>query len=109
MINNDIEKLADLLKASVLTPFNLIQYLKIEEYRNLNISKNNEMLIAKIDFEVYNKIKSMFYVFDYDDKLLEVYNIGEDGIKSTVYSREKEVELLLNQAIYNDENTKKCI
>lgn len=95
---NNVKDLAILLNSSVLTPFNLVQYLKIDSYRNLNISKKDNTLIARIDFEKYNSLQSMFYVFDYDDKLIEIYNFDNEGNKSIVFNKKDEVNKLLDKA-----------
>lgn len=106
MNHNNFENLISLLNSSILTPFNLIQYLKIDNYDSLNITKENNTLIAKINFKMYKTVKSMYYVFDYNDKLLEVYNIDNDCNKSIVFSRKKEIDNILEESIANN---KDCI
>lgn len=96
---SNVKDIAILLNSSILTPFNLVQYLKIDSYKNLHISKKDNTLVARIDFEKYNNLQSMFYVFDYDDKLLEIYNIDDEGNKSIVFNKENEVNKLLDNTI----------
>lgn len=106
---NNFDRLVELYSSSILTPFNLIQYLKLDNYINMEVNKNNynDRLIAKINFMVNEKEKAMYYEFDYDDKLLEVYSLNENYEKEYIYNRNIEERDLLN--LIKNKNEKKAI
>ena len=55
MLNNYINQLAKLSNSSILTPYNLLENLKLDNYLSINYYKQSEYIVADIIFMKYNE------------------------------------------------------
>lgn len=107
MNNNYIDKLVELVTSPIITPYNLTEYLKLENYKSLNFFKEGGNIIAKVTFISYDIIENnIYYVFNHNNELLEIYQY-EEGNKVISFNREKEknktIEQLNNSKALNSE------
>lgn len=92
-----IEKLVELITSPIITPFNLIEYLKLENYKSMNFYKKGNNIIAEVTFISYEVFENtLYYVFNHDNELLEIYQI-EDENKIICFNRKTEKERIVNE------------
>lgn len=97
MGNSCIDKLVKLITSPIVTPYNLVEFLKLENYKSLNFFKENSKVIAKITFMSYDTIEnSLYYVFNLDNELIEIYQIDNDE-KVICFNREKEKKQIIDE------------
>lgn len=97
MSTSYIDKLVKLITSPIVTPYNLVEFLKLENYKSLNFFKEDNKVIAKITFMSYDTIEnSLYYVFNLDNELIEIYQI-DNGEKIVCFNREKEKRRIINE------------
>lgn len=103
MNNSYINRLVELISSPIITPYNLVEFLKLKNYKSLNFIKKNNNVIAKITFTSYENIENnLYYVFNFDNELIEIYQIY-NGKKIVCFNREKEKNQIIDElnASYN--------
>lgn len=94
---NYIDKLVELVTSPIVTPYNLIEYLKLDNYKSLNLYKESNHMIAKVTFISYDTIEnSLYYVFNHNNELLEIYEL-ESGTKNICFNRETEKNEIIDK------------
>lgn len=107
MVNINIDKLSKLLTSSILTPYNLLENLELDNYLSINYYKEDKSIKADIKFLSCGDEIVFRYIFDEDNSLQKIYHIrGEDLILH--FDRTKEKEDLILQLKENNE-LKHCI
>lgn len=92
-----IDKLVELITSPIITPYNLTEYLKLENYTSLNFFKEEDKIIAKVTFISYNSIENnLYYVFNHSNELLEIYQIEKEN-KIICFSRENEKNKIIDE------------
>ena len=94
---NYIDKLVELITSPIVTPYNLIEYLKLDNYKSINLYKESNHMIAKVTFISYDTIEnSLYYVFNHNNELLEIYEL-ESGTKNICFNRETEKNKIIDK------------
>ena len=91
-MNDIIKKVYDLLYSPIVTPFNLLENAKLENYSYVNYYKGEHGLIAEMKCITEDSIEAIFYYhFDQEDKLERVY-METNSDKNMVFDRTAEIE-----------------
>lgn len=103
-----ISRIYELTNAAILTPYNLLENITLDNYYEINYSKKAKRIIYEMlcieekDSIIYH------YEFDFDNKLQLAYALF-DKEKLSLFDREKELqELLWKYDCYNEKKKKAC-
>lgn len=88
---NLFDKIYDLTYSPLLTPYNLIETLKLDNYISLNMKKGSLGIISEITCEIDNKNITFIYEFDKNDYILNIY-YHEDGNKIYLFNRSEALQ-----------------
>ncbi|GAB1804607.1 MULTISPECIES: hypothetical protein [Priestia] len=102
-MSEKIKRLYDEMHAPKLTPYELIENLRLPNYSSVDFSKDSENnIIAYTKCVLEDGNNAMFkYIFDVENKLVSLTSIVH-GVEEEVYNRKKEVEkfyLLASQSL----------
>lgn len=87
-----IKKIYDMLYSPVLTPYNLIENIKLSNYKYLKYYTNSIGIVAEMQcFVDRSEEKVFYYQFDQKDYLQEIYYY-DDGVKEAIFDRKLAVE-----------------
>lgn len=86
-------KIYDLTYHSILTPSNLLDNLKLDNYTNLNYSKKDGFTVCEIKCLVDGEQWEFYYTFDQNDHLQLAYYI-EDDQRFFLFNRKEELQKL---------------
>lgn len=103
-------KIYDLNFSPLLTPYNLIETLKITNYVSLNMTKNEVGIIAELKCIIDNDTINFIYEFDANDYIQSLYYY-EENQKHYLFNRNQELiesTKAFNQNIKKDLDRKKC-
>lgn len=107
MLDKYINKLAELSDSAILTPYNLLENLHLDNYVSVNFCKKNEYIVADIVFLDHNEEIKFRYVFDDNNFLQKIYHVnGNDLIEH--FNRAKERKELISK-LRSKHTFKKCI
>ncbi|MFB7121842.1 hypothetical protein [Bacillus tropicus] len=97
-MNEDIRKIYNLLNSPVLTPYNLLENVKLNNYHYVNYYKGEVGIICemKCNTEDGDELK-YFYHFDNNDYLFQVYMQPTNGEKLMVFDRGQELNNEVNK------------
>lgn len=95
-MKNHIERIYELTNLVILTPGNLIENIKLENYTEIKFYKEETNIICKMTSIEENEEIFYFYEFDRNDKL-QVAKILYGSDELEIFNRSKELEQLLNQ------------
>lgn len=104
-MNENIEKIYELLYSPIITPYNLLENAKLDNYEYVNYYKEEHGLVAEMKCIMdgtYNK-KVFYYHFDSEDKLYQVYT-KMNGKKVCIFDRKQEIENEKNKYLVSKEN-----
>jgi len=92
-MENSIKKIYELLHSPILTPYNLLENVKIDNYKYVKYYKGDqgvicEMLCTFID----GADVKYFYQFDKNDYLFEVFQEKDNGIREKIFTRQEELQ-----------------
>lgn len=92
MLNEDVKRIYDLLNSPVLTPYNLLENAKLDNYFYVNYYKGKSGIICEMKciVEDGNEVR-YFYHFDQNDYLFRIYMEQKDEEKVIVFDREQEL------------------
>lgn len=91
-------KIYDLTYSPLLTPYNLIETLKLDNYISLNMKKNDIGIVAEISCLIDNNVYTFIYEFDKNDYILSLYYYENKTIHY-LFNRNEDLKNLKN--IYN--------
>lgn len=100
------KEIYDLTYLPLLTPYNLIDNLKLENYISVKYTKKDNNIIAEIDCVIDERIMTFYYEFDSESNLRLVYYYENNNIE---YLFDRESMLKELKQIYNDNNKVKSI
>lgn len=107
MINSNINKLSKLLNSPILTPYNLLENLELDNYLSINYYKESNCIKADIKFLSCGNEIVFRYIFNEDNSLQKIYHVnGEELILHFDRTQEKE-DLILQ--LKQDNKLKQCI
>lgn len=99
-----IDNIYNLTYNEILTPYNLIDNLKLDNYYEIKYSKNNKGVIAEVICDVSQTRTSFYYQFNFDNFLNEIYYF-EGSKKEYLFNRFNELSTLRTKFI----KTKNCV
>lgn len=77
-MENEIKKLYEMLYSPIITPYNLLENAKLDNYSYVNYYKGKDGLIAEMKCKMDNYKEVIFYYeFDNNDRLNKIFM--EDG------------------------------
>lgn len=83
-----IKKIYNMMYSPIITPYNLLENAKIDNYSYVKYYKSEEGLIAEMECTIPDEGKKVFYYhFDVKDYLILIY-MEYNGIKEKVFDRE---------------------
>lgn len=104
MFSGKMDELFKLLKSPLVTPFNLLENITLNNYVSIKYYKDNDSILADIVFLSYNEEITYRYVFDKNYFLQEIYEV-DDGKLIKRFSREDNKNRLhsqIKEEIYED-------
>jgi len=107
MLNDKIAEYVELLNSAIVTPFNLLENIKLDNYESINYFKEDEFIVADIIFLVNNDQIKYQYHFDMDNHLQKIFYVSETE-KVLEFDREEE-KTKLYQELKNKSRCRKCV
>ena len=87
-----IEKVYDMLYSPILTPYNLLENVKLPNYKYLKYYTNNIGIVAEMQCLVdEHEEKVFYYQFDQKDYLKKIYYY-DNGVEETIFDRQQAIE-----------------
>lgn len=107
-----VENIYNMLYSPILTPYDLIENAKLDNYNYVKYVKGESGLIVEMQCQVMNEgLKTFYYSFDEKDYLQEIRVDTETG-QELLFERQKEVEKLKesynNAKLFNLCEEKSC-
>lgn len=88
-----IKKIYDMLYSPIISPYNLLENAKLENYSYVKYYKNEIGLIAEMQCEIVGEgVHTFYYQFDKKDYLQIIYQ-GTMDDKNIIFSRIEAVEI----------------
>lgn len=91
-------KIYNLTYSPLLTPYNLIETLKLDNYISLNMKKNDIGIVAEISCIIDDNLFTFIYEFDKNDYILSLYYYENNNIHY-LFNRNEDLENLKD--LYN--------
>jgi|GEM_PF-1384462 len=85
-----LNEIVELNNDYILTPYNLLENAKLQNYKYVKYYKKDGYLICEMQFDVFKKDYVFYYYFDKNDKLHKIYK-EENGKIELYFSREDEI------------------
>lgn len=95
-MNNQIERIYELTNLTILTPHNLIENIKLENYTEIKFYKEEKNIICKMTSIEDNEEVHYLYEFDRNDNL-KTAKILYGSEELEIFNRSKELKHLINQ------------
>jgi predicted nucleic acid-binding protein len=93
-MKDTISKIYDELYAPKLTPYELLDNAKLDNYVSVSFSTENGVLIGKTKCYITdNELAEFIYTFDQENKLMSL-NFLQQGKKVEIYNRITEIKKL---------------
>lgn len=96
-MNEIIEKIYELKFSHLTTPLNLVENALLENYEYVKYYTEEEKLIVEMKCKNLMTFDIFYYYFNKENKLVEIILEHEDGIKELKFSRQMELEKLLEE------------
>ena len=88
-----IKKIYDMLYSPIISPYNLLENAKLENYSYVKYYKNETGLVAEMQCEILGGGEQIFYYqFDKKDLLKKIYQ-GKIDNENVIFSRQEAVEV----------------
>ena len=92
VMEDNIKKIYDMMYSPIVTPYNLLENAKLNNYSYVKYYKSNDGLIAEMECFVEDEGNKIFYYhFDANDYLSSIY-MEHNGKKQKVFDRENAIE-----------------
>lgn len=100
---NDLKSLYDLFFSPLVTPYNLLENAKLDNYSYVNYYKGQDGLIAEMKCKPKGSNKNIiyYYHFDSEDFLQKIYANKNNSEKHLVFERNKEKENMKLEILQN--------
>lgn len=89
-----INRIYELTNSTILTPYNLLDNILLENYKEIKFTKDQNIIKCEILAIEDNNKDIFFYEFDYNNKLQLAYTINENETIE-LFNRQKELNTLL--------------
>lgn len=93
-MKNIINRIYELTNSSILTPYNLLDNILLENYKEIKFTKDQNIIKCEILAIEDNNKDIFFYEFDNKNKLQLAYTISENETIE-LFNRKKELDTLL--------------
>lgn len=94
-----VKKIYDMMYSPLVTPYNLLENAKMDNYGYVKYCKSENGLVAEMECSIPNEgIKVFYYYFDSNDFLRCIY-VECDGVKQRVFDREDAVQEAKNEYV----------
>lgn len=92
-----IKKIYDMMYSPILTPYNLLENAKLDNYKYVKYYSNNIGIVAEMQCAIADDdIKTFYYQFDNRDFLQEIY-CDLNGEKDIIFKRDTEIKDAKNE------------
>lgn len=109
MNNDNIEQLYKLVFSPLITPYNLLENAKLDNYEYVNYSTENNKFIVEMKCTMEDNSKAVFtYFFDKNDNLQKAIMLS-NGIHETIFDRNEEMEKIKGRILNQRRNNTKSI
>lgn len=85
-----IAKIYELMYSSIVTPYNLLENAKLDNYDYVNYYKGETGLIAEMKCFMDGEETIFYYCFNGNDQLIEIHE-EIDGKRIVVFNRDEEL------------------
>lgn len=103
---NMIDRIFDLKNKNIVTPYNLLENLKNNNYMYANYSKKNNLILCNIGFIDNGNLINFLYKFNKDFKLENISYEIENGERVELFNRQKELDIALFKYDQYNKNSK---
>lgn len=103
-----MQRIYELKEKPILTPKNLLDNIKLENYKGINYGKNETGITCTLIEQEHASIVKHFYQFDSRDFLIKI-NSFYDEENIVLFDRKLELDRLLQLYDINDENSNKNV
>ncbi|WP_039233407.1 hypothetical protein [Clostridium novyi] len=87
-----IKKIYDLLYSPIITPYNLLENAKLDNYKYVKYYKGKTGLVCEMKCSIEFEGEAIFYYhFDDKDSLSKIY-MRQDGKRSILFDRSSELK-----------------
>jgi hypothetical protein len=100
-MENIIKRIYDLIYSPIITPYNLLENAKLDNYMYVNYYKGDSGLISEMKCIFEGEETIFYYHFDSEDKLQKVF-MDQMGTKTLIFERTAEIEQIKKQIIKSD-------
>ncbi|MBO0557432.1 hypothetical protein EXQ41_16255 [Clostridium botulinum] len=107
-MNNYIDEIYKMLKSPIVTPYNLLENAKLNNYDYVKYYKGDKGLICEMDCLVDDIQTTFLYYFDENDFLQKIL-MTQNGDTKCVFKRDKELEKLKQEFKKNYSKKQLCI
>ena len=90
------DNIYDLTYLPLVTPYNLIDNLKLKNYYGINFNKNDDCILAEVTCEIDKKTLVFNYLFDKNNFLQKIYYYENDEI-NILFNRSEKLDYLKNE------------
>lgn len=105
-MNAYINKIYNMMYSPIVTPYNLLENAKLDNYSYVKYYKINDCLIAEMECSIPGEgTKIFYYEFDSNDYLQTIF-MQSNGIKEKVFEREVAIADAKKE-YFNSNSTKK--
>ncbi len=87
-----IKKIYDMLYSPIVTPYNLLENAKLENYSYVKYYKEDHEMVAEMACEISGEGKKIFYYFFDSKDYLQRICVSNKGTKEVVFSRDVAVK-----------------
>ncbi len=92
-----IEKIYELKFSSLTTPWNLMENALLDNYEYVKYYKAHNELVVEMKCINFNSFNIFYYHFDIQNKLIKINLEQENGTTELMFSRQAELEKLLEE------------
>lgn len=86
-----IKKIYDMMYSPIITPYNLLENSKLDNYAYVKYYKSGNDLIAEMQCDLQEEgIKTFYYHFDARDYLQRIY-VGDQNSKELIFERDSAI------------------
>lgn len=98
VMQSNIRKIYELLHSPILTPYNLLENVKLDNYNYVNYYKGEIGIICEMEcFENNNTVVKFYYHFDNNDHLYKVLMDSKNNKQEELFHRDSELKKELNK------------
>lgn len=87
------DRIYELTYLPLVTPSNLLDNMKLPNYKSINFLKNSDNVVAEVECFVDKKLMLFYYVFNEKDFLQQIYYL-DHGEKEILFDRQDELNSL---------------